>query len=433
MQTSCSEPAVRLEGVGKRYRIFARREDRLLQPLFRRRRPQREFWALHHIDLAVPHGHTVGVVGVNGSGKSTLLELVAGTLQPTVGSRAVQGRVSAILDLGTGFNPEFTGRENVRLAAAVAGLDRRQTEERFDDMVAFADIGDFIEQPVKTYSSGMLLRLAFGVAVSVDAEVLVIDEILAVGDEAFQRKCFARLEAIQSGGATVLLASHDPTMILSLCDSVVLLDRGELLLHGDPKDVIAKYQQLAFAAPDARETLRETIRSATGRAERPKPRFDPELEPSSTVVFPSRGATIADPHVVDLHGERVNVLLRGHSYHYRYRVHFSETLHQPRFGMLIKTKAGFELGGSASSPPSQNTAVAEAGSTAEIDFRFRCLLLPDVYFLNAGVTAQLDGAEGYAARILDATAIRVQPEGDLAPTGLVDFEIEPGVTWGRER
>src|SRR6185436_14455167 len=193
----------------------------------------------------------LGVVGRNGSGKSTLLQLVAGTLSPTSGDVTITGPVAALLELGSGFNPEFTGRENVFLNGAILGLAHAEVRERMPDILAFADIGEFVDHPVKTYSSGMALRLAFAVATAVAPRVLIVDEALAVGDEAFQRKCFARIEAIREGGAAILFVSHSPLQILELCDVALLLDAGEMLLLDEPRRVVPEYQRLLYAMPDA--------------------------------------------------------------------------------------------------------------------------------------------------------------------------------------
>jgi len=236
-----SDSVVDTEGLGKCYRIYQKPRDRLFQMFFRRKESfYREFWALRDVSLSVRRGETVGIVGRNGSGKSTLLQLVCGTLNPTVGRVSTRGRVAALLELGSGFNPEFSGRENVYLNASLLGLSRTQIDERFESIAAFAEIGDFIEQPVKIYSSGMFVRLAFAVIVHVDADVLIIDEALSVGDAAFSRKCTRFLRSFMANG-TVLFVSHDTASVKSLCHRVVWLDQGRLLADGDPKTVSDAY------------------------------------------------------------------------------------------------------------------------------------------------------------------------------------------------
>ncbi len=227
--------------VGKCYQIYERPEDRLKQMLWRgRRRYFREFWALRDVSFSVRRGETVGVIGRNGSGKSTLLKMLCGTLAPTTGTLAVHGRIAALLELGTGFNPEFTGRENVYLNAAILGLDDAEIERYLPEILAFADIGEFIDQPVKTYSSGMAVRLAFAVAAHVRAEILIIDEALAVGDVFFVQKCMRFLRKFQESG-TLFFVSHDTGAVVNLCDRVLWLDHGQMREMGPAKEVCEQY------------------------------------------------------------------------------------------------------------------------------------------------------------------------------------------------
>lgn len=221
-----SEHAIVVSCLSKCFHIYDTPRDRLLQMLARgRRQYYREFWAMRDVSFTIGKGETVGIVGRNGSGKSTLLQLICGTLNPSGGEIQTHGRIAALLELGSGFNPEFSGRENVYMNAAVLGLSREETEARFAEIEAFAEIGEFIDQPVKTYSSGMMVRLAFAVAINVDAQVLIVDEALAVGDELFQRKCYARIEALKQKGATILFVSHSGGTVIELCDRALLLDR----------------------------------------------------------------------------------------------------------------------------------------------------------------------------------------------------------------
>jgi len=244
-----SETAISLQNISKCYQIYERPQDRLKQsiiPRLRRwvraksRQYYREFWALKGVSFEVKKGETVGIVGRNGSGKSTLLQILCGTLTPTAGEVNVVGRVGALLELGSGFNPEFTGRENIYMSSAILGLSREQVEERFQDIVAFADIGDFIEQPIKTYSSGMYVRLAFSVIAHADADILVIDEALSVGDVFFGQKCMRFLRDFMQRG-TVIFVSHDTAAVLNLCDRVIWLRDGEIAGEGPSKEVTALY------------------------------------------------------------------------------------------------------------------------------------------------------------------------------------------------
>jgi len=459
-----SELAIRIEGLSKSFPIYDQPMHRLYQMLSPRRHKQRwyrQFQALNGIDLSVRKGETLGVVGRNGSGKSTLLQVICGTLTPSTGEVQVNGRIAALLELGAGFNPEFTGRENVFLYGTVLGLTRQQVQERFDEIAAFADIGEFIEQPVKNYSSGMYVRLAFAVAINVTPDILVVDEALSVGDEAFQRKCFARINRIRDDGATVLFVSHSAGIVTQLCDRAVLLERGELLSNGSPKFVVSRYHKMLYAPLDRLEAIREAIRTEKEGPDRPvsvtlpslsatdredaklvadagrtstapsgsasRGWYDEGLVPKSTVRYDTRGARITVPHIETPDGRKVNVLHAGDEYVYVYRVHFQESAGGVRFGMLIKTLTGLELGGAASSLPQDSLALVEAGRTVEARFRFRCLLDGGTYFCNAGVLARIAEEETYIDRLIDAAMFRVMPQPERLATGYVDFCVSPDV------
>jgi len=251
-----SDFAIKVENLSKCYQIYDRPQDRLKQPVFSRLRrlvgkqPKqyfREFWALRDVSFEVGKGETVGIIGRNGSGKSTLLQLVCGTLTPTAGYIQTRGRVAALLELGAGFNPEFTGRENVHFNASILGLSTEEINARFADIVAFADIGDFIDQPVKSYSSGMYVRLAFAVIAHVDADILIIDEALAVGDAFFTQKCMRFLRRFMEKG-TVLFVSHDTAAVINLCQKAIWLDRGRSAFQGTPKEAASRYLAAMYEA-----------------------------------------------------------------------------------------------------------------------------------------------------------------------------------------
>jgi len=234
--------AIRVQGLSKCYHVYDKPQDRLKQGLWRGRKQFfREFWALKDVSFEIRKGETVGIIGRNGSGKSTLLQLIAGTLTPTAGSVQVNGRVAALLELGSGFNPEFSGRENVFMNGAILGLSEEEIAERFDEIAGFAAIGDFIERPVKTYSSGMMMRLAFAVSVCVDPDVLIVDEALSVGDMAFQLKCMERLDRLVKSGTTLLFVSHDILSVKSFCQRAIYLTGGEMIATGPASDIAERY------------------------------------------------------------------------------------------------------------------------------------------------------------------------------------------------
>ncbi|MGX5671401.1 ABC transporter ATP-binding protein [Thermomonas fusca] len=448
----CSEIAIRAKGVGKTYPIYDKPHHRLFElivPGARGGRYRTEFHALKDIDLEICKGQTVGIVGRNGSGKSTLLQILCGTLAPTTGSVEVSGRLAALLELGAGFNPEFTGLENVYLNATILGMDRPAIDAQLDAILAFADIGDFIHQPVKNYSSGMYVRLAFAVAINVMPDILVVDEALSVGDEAFQRKCFARIEQIRDAGATVLFVSHSAATVVDLCDRAILLDAGEVLATGTPKRVVSLYQKLIFAPAEKRGALREVIRasgmSPSGAPELPasasdldardaavdtvKAWYDPHLQPAATIAYEHQGAVIEDPHLRTPGGQRVNMLVHGEEYIYGYRVEAKKTLARVRCGMMIRTTTGIEIAGAATDPSLQHMQLVPAGATVNVGFRFRCLLNPGTYFLNAGCLADTGGMEEYIDRRVDVAMFRVMPDRGIRATALVDLTVDDDIEW----
>lgn len=435
--------AIETCGLSKVYSVYARPRDRLKQLLRPWRRYYSEFIAVRNVDLYIRRGETMGIVGRNGSGKSTLLRMICGILEPSSGTLRVNGHLAPILTLGAGFNPEFTGRENVIINAAILGLSNGDIHDRMDAIMEFADIGPFFDMPVKSYSSGMYSRLAFSVAIHADPDILVIDEVLAVGDEAYTRKCFARIEEIKAAGSTILFVSHAANLVIELCDRALLLEEGERLLTADPKTVISRYQRLLYApasrAPDIVAEIRALDRGeirAPDMAEDPDlaaseslllecedwGRYDPYLRPKSTVEYECIGARIENPRILDPAGSHVNVLLAGRVYTYAYEVLFEKSASNVRFGMMIKSVSGFELAGQASHVALSGIQYVEAASRARVRFRFHTLLAPGTYFLNAGVLGVgQDGGEAYLHRILDAVMFRIDPEKILRTTGVVDL------------
>jgi lipopolysaccharide transport system ATP-binding protein len=255
------EIAISLKNVSKCYKRYHRPVERLREILLPGRNYGQEFWALRDINLQIPKGETSGIIGRNGSGKSTLLQIIAGTLIPTTGEVQVQGRVSALLELGSGFNPEFTGRQNVFFNGRLLGLSQQKIEEKFDDILGFADIGDFIDQPVKTYSSGMFVRLAFAVAVNVEPDILIVDEALSVGDGVFVHRCMAKIKDFQDAGGTILFVSHDLGSVSRLCSEAIWINDGQIVEQGKPIDISKSYQ--AWMYDKINERLKKDSDSAT--------------------------------------------------------------------------------------------------------------------------------------------------------------------------
>ena len=423
------EPAIVIEDVTKIFSIFKRPTDRLLQMLsMGRKRYYETFVALNRVTVTIHRGETVGIVGPNGSGKSTLLQIIAGLLQPSGGRVSVTGRAAALLELGAGFNPEFTGRENIYLNASILGLSQAEIDARYDDIVAFSGLGDFIDRPVVTYSSGMYVRLAFSIAASVDPDILIVDEALAVGDEGFQRKCLARIEALRDKGTTILFVSHAMGMITQLCDRAVLMDRGEVLLIGEPKLVASNYYRLTHAPAIDRERVRTEIMSAVAEEEAEvHAGLDETLQNQSRVEYESQGARILDPRIETVNGMRVNQLSRGRMYNVRYEVHFDSDCEQVRYATLFKTMTGVELSGRASHRLQDAMPNPRAGERAVLTFEFPCRFLPGTYFINVGVNGLVAGERQSLHRIMDAVMFQVLPDTDDSLVGILDIGIIPTV------
>jgi lipopolysaccharide transport system ATP-binding protein len=442
---SSNDIAIEVRNLGKSYTIYNRPEDRLKQSIVPRlqqlvgrpaKRYYREFWALRNVSFDVKRGETVGIIGRNGSGKSTLLQLICGTLSPTQGTVSTRGRIAALLELGSGFNPQFTGRENVYLNGAILGLSREEIDSLFDDIAGFADIGDFINQPVHMYSSGMVVRLAFAVQAMVDPDILVVDEALAVGDEKFQRKCFARIEELKSNGTSILFVSHSILQIVELCDHALLLEQGERLLFHQPLKVARAYQKMIYAPVDEYKRLlqqyrrldqtgEETVNSEGVKIEIPDPDtqpsnfYDPGLVPTTTEVYPIQGAEIRSFRILDSDRHPVNVLTLGESYQFEVSGRFLENCESVYFGFHIRALSGVIVTGQRHPEPQSFIKQVHAGENFRVTYRLKMILLPGVYFIGTGVWSMYEPT--CLHRVMDALMFRVSPEKNLKSTGYVDL------------
>jgi lipopolysaccharide transport system ATP-binding protein len=424
--------AIKIQGLTKIYKLYENPMARLREALSPfKRKYHRDFYALNNVSLEIQKGESVGIVGKNGSGKSTLLKIITGVLNPTSGSVAVHGRVSAILELGAGFNPEMTGLENIYLNNALNGFDKRQTDKKIEEIIAFADLGEFIDQPIKTYSSGMKARLAFAVSINVEPDILIVDEALSVGDAAFGRKCFAKMEEIRSKGATILFVSHSEASVVNLCSRAIWISRGEQVIEGAPKLVTGLYMKhvnekkvdmagiqneyrrlvAAESVPSANSEqsasgnveFNERLRSKQATSVREF--FSPALTPKSTITYAEKGAKIFDIKVTTTDGEVVNVLKQGGIYTYSYKVEIKTVLKNLQFGFLIKQKNGTPLGGGVF--PGKQEFIPRLSGIHKVNIHFRCELNSGEYFLNCGVLADIDAKNDYAHRILDAYMMKV--------------------------
>jgi lipopolysaccharide transport system ATP-binding protein len=403
-----SDIAIRAAGIGKCYRIYKSPGDRLRQLLWRGRRQLfQEFWALVDVSFEVRRGETVGIIGRNGSGKSTLLQLVCGTLSPTRGDVHVNGRVAAMLELGAGFNPEFTGRENVYLNGQILGLTRRELDARFDSIAAFADIGAFLDQPVKTYSSGMVVRLAFAVMAHVDADILVIDEALAVGDALFTQKCMRFLRAFRERG-TLLFVSHDTGAVINLCHRTLWLDQGRVRMTGQSKAVCEAYLEQLFESLQGKSVVPEHRKPAPMRRSGPpidqrlrylnlSPlRNDLELQTFDprAASFGKGGANVTDVTLHDDEGNRLAWVVGGETVTLTIRAVAEKALRQTIVGFFVRDRLGQNLFGDNTYLASKDEPLSVSeGESIEARFVFDMPLLPiGDYSINVAIAEGDQGA-----------------------------------------
>ncbi len=400
-----SETAISIRDVSKSYRMYPAPVDRmkeLLHPFGKKY--HKDFWALRDISLEVPKGTTFGIVGQNGSGKSTLLQIIAGILTPTTGSVEVSGRISALLELGAGFNKEFTGRENVFLQGAMRGISREEMEERFDSIAGFADIGHFIDQPVRKYSSGMYVRLAFACAINIDPEILIVDEALAVGDAMFQRRCYRRLEEFQKSGKTILFVSHSVGTITSICTQAMFLDRGRVVLAGSPKEVVNAYSK-ALAEREA-EYARKM--GGTGAAAKPADNVEDErVKEPGEVRFGAGGAELKSIELLNGNGEPATLIEAGEPYIIKAKVLFKRDMEEPNLGFTIKTLNGLELSGASTDSTKTPIGPVKKGEVREIRFDQKMNLNPGQYAITSSVAEYDKGTRVFHDRRLDVVFFKV--------------------------
>ena len=387
-------PAIRVESVSKQYRIYKRPVDRLKESLTRGRwKTHREFWALSNVSFEVEAGTTTGIIGPNGSGKSTLLQIVTGTLEPTHGTVWHDGRIAALLELGAGFNPEFTGIENVFMNAALMGFSKSETQRLLPEIESFAEIGEFVHQPVKTYSSGMYVRLAFAIAVATVPQILIIDEALAVGDAVFQHRCTRRIKELQESGTTILFVSHDLGAIRALCSRVILLNDGRIEADGAPTYALNRYQKLIMSREAA--YLQESA-AAPGLTQLSAPTIDTRDEQNvgedsaraaldETYRHGDGSAEILTVELLNISGERVEVVETGELLQCRVRVTFHAELDDPVFGFVIRNRHGIHLYGTNTKVQGIPTGRVQRDQTVEVTFTFNCWVAPDSYSISIAV------------------------------------------------
>ena len=410
---------IRVENLTKMYKLYNKPSDRLLDSLglARRTRLYTEHYALNHVSMEVKEGECVGIIGVNGSGKSTLLKIITGVLAPTAGTVEVQGRISALLELGAGFNMEYTGLENIYLNGTMQGFSRREIEGRIPGILKFADIGDYITQPVKTYSSGMFVRLAFALAINIDPEILVVDEALSVGDVFFQAKCYHKFEEFKRAGKTILFVSHDLSSISKYCDRVILLNKGDKLDEGSPKAMVDEYKQLLVGQdpvhPAEPQSPQEKPGEQPGDDEAGGPSqgrpdglvWNPEL-----LEYGNKEARITGVEVLDEKGLSTNTIEKGSLFTIRVHVHFNEAIQEPIVAYTFKNIKGTEITGTNTLFEKAAPIRAREGGSCTVSFTQRMNLQGGEYLLSFGCTGYQQGEFTVFHRLYDAVNITVVSE-----------------------
>ena len=333
--------AISVEHLTKIYKLYDRNRDRLKEALHLSKNINfREHYALNDVSLTVNTGETVGIIGTNGSGKSTILKIITGVLNPTAGEVKINGRISALLELGAGFNMEFTGIENIYLNGTMIGFTEEEIDAKLQDILDFADIGDFVYQKVKTYSSGMFVRLAFAVAINIDPEILIVDEALSVGDVFFQNKCYRKFEEFKKQGKTILFVSHDLSSISKYCDRVILLEKGVKRGEGEPKEIIDMYKKVLVGQLDKAVDTKKSDKISTGDKWKDKMQLNPNKD-----EYGSGLAEFEDYCAYDNAGEITNTIIKGEEFTVKVKVRFFDTIQDPIFAVSFKNMQGTEITG----------------------------------------------------------------------------------------
>lgn len=399
-----SKTVITVSNLSKNYQIYEQPRDRLKQFILPRiqrllslqpKRYCRDFWALRDISFEVKRGETIGVLGRNGSGKSTLLQMISGTLTPSSGEISIDGKITALLELGAGFNPEFSGRENVYLNAAIFGLTKEQIEYKFEEIAAFAEIGEFIDQPVKTYSSGMYARLAFAVATALDPEILVIDEILSVGDIFFQARCMRKLDEFRERGGTVFFVTHDTYSVERICTRAIVLEKGRKIFEGSTADAVNIYYKIS------REQNASSAQAVTDiQSEAVIPSTDITLPTAEPIpvrrdhVVDDKTVYIDQVHVLNAHGETSLNHLVGEWITVKLHVHFLQDYDQLDFGVGIRDRSGTLIGGAHTHYSGDSFGPIKANEHRVLTAHIKAELVPGEYLLIAGI-AQHDSLQNY--------------------------------------
>ena len=399
-----NKKVIQVKNLTKMYKLYDKPSDRLKEALgLTRKKLYKEHYALRDVNFDIQEGECVGIIGTNGSGKSTILKIITGVLTPTQGEVKVDGRISALLELGAGFNMEYSGLENVYLNGTMIGFSKEEIDARLDDILEFADIGDFIHQPVKTYSSGMFVRLAFAVAINIDPEILVVDEALSVGDVFFQAKCYHKFEEFKKQGKTILFVSHDLSSVSKYCDRVILLNKGVKLDEGSPKQMVDLYKQLLVGQDPVKQQEADKEKKAAVQSEGTG---NFQANPNM-LEYGNRMAEIIYFEVLDDRGMLSNTIEKGTEFKIRMKVHFNEDIQEPIMAYTFKNIKGTEITGTNTMFEKAQVARSGAGDECTVTFTQNMDLQGGEYLLSFGCTGYKDGDFTVFHRLYDACNITV--------------------------
>lgn len=416
-----SEFAIQVKHLDKMYKLYNKPSDRLRETLGFKV-PVREHYALRDVNFQVERGETVGIIGTNGSGKSTILKIITGVLNPTAGEVKVDGRISALLELGAGFNMEYTGIENVYLNGTMMGFSKEEVDARLQDILDFADIGDFVYQPVKSYSSGMFVRLAFAVAINIDPEILIVDEALSVGDVFFQAKCYRKFEEFKKMGKTILFVSHDLSSISRYCDRVILLNKGVKLEEGSPKQMVDMYKQLLVGQDPAK---------AEEKKEEQKESWSQQFQVNPNMLeYGTKLAEIVDFAVLDDKDRCTNTIEKSSSFRIRMKVVFHQDIQEPIIAYTFKDIKGTEITGTNTLFEKKSVEHSQTGDSCTVTFEQEMFLQGGEYLLSFGCTGYKDGEFTVFHRLYDACNITVVSNKNTV--GFYDMNSKVEIRYGEK-
>lgn len=434
------EIAIEVKNISKVYKLYAKQSDRIKEAFsITGKKYHKDFTALSDVSFKINKGEMLGIIGKNGAGKSTMLKIITGVLTPTAGELVINGKISALLELGAGFNPEYTGIENAYLNGTMIGFTQEEMDSKIDDIIAFADIGDFIYQPVKTYSSGMFARLAFAVAINVDPDILIVDEALSVGDAFFQSKCYKKMDELKKSGKTILFVSHDMGSIIKYCDRAIIIDHGTKIKEGSAEEMVNIYKRILVnqydeKAESSKENSQEMPDSKVTQNNSTNNEVCSNDWKSNMLINPNKeeygdgSVDIIDFGLFDINGEVTNTIRKLDEFYLKMKIQFHNTIANPIFAFSIKDLKGTDLCGTNTFIEEVDTGTIEAGEIVEISFKQKMMLQNGQYLLQLGCTGYHGEDLVVYKRLYDICCIQVI--SDKITNGYFDVDAKVEIKRG---